>query len=128
MGHYSHTIGFGEAGPFVDFSVGEVVAGLGENLGDLTRIQSAGVRGSGSAVADHADTDAFALRRHEVFDLAFVDPHIGGERATHVGLDLLPWFGHGHHPVGNGQQFDAAIGTAHAAVPPMVSDFTRRVG
>ena len=63
-----------------------------------------------------------------MFDFAFVHADVGGKTATDVGLELLTGTRHRHDTFGDGQQLAAAIGRTHAAVPPMVSAFTRRVG
>ncbi len=78
-------------------------------------------------VADDADADAFRLGADEVLDLALVHADLGVAATRHERLDLLARLGLGDHPVDDRQQVGAGLG-AHAAVPPIVSDFTRSVG
>ena len=70
-------VGLGEAGPLVGRAELDVVAGLGEHLGDCAVVERAGVGEAGATVADDPDADALALRADEVLDLALVDPDVG---------------------------------------------------
>ncbi len=144
-------VGFGEAGPFVDRAELDVVTGLGQHLGDADSLQRAGVREPGTAVADHPDTDALGLGRDEVLDLTLVHTDLGLTAAGRERLDLLAGLGLGddavddleevvrsrggavlmRSPATQADQADHSLAlrrSPHAAVPPMVSDLTRRVG
>ena len=84
---------------------------------------------TGTAYAGTLDEAAIAEVLAEARDnVQFGNPDefAGLATSTDVGLDLLPARGLRHHTVGDGLKFGNLV--AHAAVPPMVIDFTRKVG
>ena len=125
------TVGLGQPGPLVERSELDVVASLRQHLGDGVGVECAGVREAGAAVADDTDADPRRLGTDEVLDFALVDPNLGVAATRHERLELLSGFGLGDDAVDDRQQVGTGVCLdieAHAAVPPIVSDFTRKVG
>ena len=94
-------IGLGQRSPFVDGAELHVVASLGQHVANGVLVERARVGETGTAVADHPDPHALALRRHEVFDVALVDPYLGLAASGDEGFDLFAGLGLLDHPVGD---------------------------
>ncbi len=72
----------------------DVVASLGQHLGDSGLVEHTCVGEPGATVADHADADALGLGGDEVLDLTLVDADVGFGIARDEGLDVLARLGH----------------------------------
>ena len=60
---HGDAVGLGQPGPLVGRAERDVVAGLGQHLGDAVVVERAGVGEPGAAVADDPDADALGSGR-----------------------------------------------------------------
>ena len=70
-------IRLGKPGPLVARAELDVVAGVGQHLGDGSGVERARIREPGAAIADDTNADALALRADEVLDRPLVDTDVG---------------------------------------------------